>query len=234
MPKKGGVVVDAIHSLHMFGYAHLDVRLENICFSTASPHHAILIDLDRCSPVTKPAYFQERYYPSSTMYKSCDKGGGKEVIEKPQIIDDYNCFMGCVEVVHQHLVYYAIGRKGLTLWRREFYPLLEMAIVNSYAIYKLNCPEKVLTHKAFHSELARSLCEPWLLGHADPTSSHIPLRGRIPFSSSYSLEWKTLAIKSTGMTTMLCVCKDCHSNPHRKFATTSEHAKMLTQAVAEV
>lgn len=56
-----------------FGYAHLDVRLENICFSTASPHHAILIDLDRCSPVTKPAYFQERYYPSSAMYKSCDK-----------------------------------------------------------------------------------------------------------------------------------------------------------------
>ena len=92
---------DAIHSLHMFGYAHLDVRLENICFSTASPHHAILIDLDRCSPVTKPAYFQERYYPSSTMYKSCDKGGGKEVIEKPQIIDNYNCFfMGGVDVVH--------------------------------------------------------------------------------------------------------------------------------------
>ena len=66
-------VADAIHSLRMFGYAHLDVRLENICFSTASPHHAILIDLDRCSPVTEPAYSQETYYPSSTMYKSCDE-----------------------------------------------------------------------------------------------------------------------------------------------------------------
>ena len=50
MPKKGGVVVDAIHSLHMFGYAHLDVRLENICFSTASPHHATV-------PVKKNAPF---------------------------------------------------------------------------------------------------------------------------------------------------------------------------------
>ena len=66
-------VADAIHSLHMFGYAHLDVRLENICFSTASPHHAILINLDRCSPVTEPVYSQETYYPFSTMYKSCDE-----------------------------------------------------------------------------------------------------------------------------------------------------------------
>ena len=132
--KEGGVVADAIHSLHTFGYAHLDIRLKNICFSTASPHHAILIDLDRCSPVTKPAYFQERYYPSSTTYKSCDKGGGK-VIEKPQIINDYNCFMGGVNVVDQHLVYYAIGRKGLKWWRRVFYCLLERAIVNSYDCY---------------------------------------------------------------------------------------------------
>ena len=61
------------------------------------------------------------------------------------------------------------------------YRLLEMAnIVNSYAIYKLNGPEKLLTHKAFRLELARSLCEPWLLARADPTSSHIPLRGRRP------------------------------------------------------
>ena len=30
----------------------------------------------------------------------------------------YNCFMGGVDVVDQHLVYYAIGRKGLKWWRR--------------------------------------------------------------------------------------------------------------------
>lgn len=69
------------------------------------------------------------------------------MVEKPEIINDYNCFMGGVDVVDQHLVYYAIGRKGLKWWRRVFYRLLEMAIVNSYAIYKLNGPENYLPTK---------------------------------------------------------------------------------------
>ena len=69
--------------------------------------------------------------------------GGKEVVEKPEIIKDYNCFMGGVDVVDQHLVYCGIGRKGLKWWRCVFYHLLEMAIVNSYAIY----PEKLLLLK---------------------------------------------------------------------------------------
>ena len=106
------------------------------------------------------------------------KGGcGKEMVE---IINDYNCFMNGVDTVDQHLVYYAIGRKGLKWWRCVFYRLLEMAIVNSYAIYKLNGRDKLLTHKAFRLELACPLCEPLLLARADPSSSHIPLRGRRP------------------------------------------------------
>ena len=93
------------------------------------------------------------------------------MVEKPEIINDYNCFMGGFDVVDQHLAYYAIGCKGLKWWRHVFYRLLEMAIVNSYAIYRLKGPEKLLTHKAFHLKLAHSLCEPFLLARADPTSS---------------------------------------------------------------
>ena len=96
---------------------------------------------------------------------------GDLVVEKPEIINDYNCFMGGFDVVDQHLAYYAIGCKGLKWWRHVFYRLLEMAIVNSYAIYRLKGPEKLLTHKAFHLKLAHSLCEPFLLARADPTSS---------------------------------------------------------------
>ena len=88
--------------------------------------------------------------------------------------------MGGFDVVDQHLVYYAIGCKGLKWWRRVFYRLLEMAIVNSYAIYRLKGPEKLLTHKAFHLKLAHSLCEPFLLARADHTSSYIPLHGCRP------------------------------------------------------
>ena len=99
-------------------------------------------------------------------------------MEKPEIINDYNCFMNGVDTVDQHLVYYAIGRKGLKWWRRVFYRLLDMAIANSYAIYKFNGPDKLLTHKAFCLELACSLCEPLLLARADPSLCHIPLHQR--------------------------------------------------------
>ena len=39
-------VVSALHELHGQGIAHLDIRVENICFNESN--HAVLIDLD-CS-----------------------------------------------------------------------------------------------------------------------------------------------------------------------------------------
>jgi len=95
-------------------------------------------------------------------------GSGEEVVEIPEIITDYNCYMSGVDVVDQHLVYYAIGRKGLKWWRRVFYCLLEMSIVNAYAIYKLNNPGTKMSHKKFRCQLAYSLCEPLLQSRADP------------------------------------------------------------------
>ena len=40
----------ALKELHGLGFAHLDVRLPNICFALHEDHHIVkLIDLDRCS-----------------------------------------------------------------------------------------------------------------------------------------------------------------------------------------
>ena len=49
--------------------------------------------------------------------------------------------MGGVDVVDQHFVYCAIGRRGVKWWTRVFYCLLEMAIVNAFSIYKMNNPD---------------------------------------------------------------------------------------------
>ena len=99
--------------------------------------------------------------------------GGTELVTCPNITIDYNQYMGGVDVVDQHFVYYAIGRKGLKWWRRVFYRLMEMAIVNAYSIHKLNNPGNVLSHKSFRLELAQALCSPLLAIQAD-------LRGRRP------------------------------------------------------
>ena len=47
-------VVFALNELHELGLAHLDVRLENVCFD--SDNRAILIDLDRCQDVNDTVF----------------------------------------------------------------------------------------------------------------------------------------------------------------------------------
>lgn len=58
-------IVRALTELHQNKIAHLDIRLENICFSDNG--EAILIDLDRSDKVTKPAE-QITDYGKSNMY----------------------------------------------------------------------------------------------------------------------------------------------------------------------
>ena len=73
-----------------------------------------------------------------TITRKRDGDGGLEAVLIPKIINDYNSFMGGVDAVDQHFVYYAIGRRDVKWWRRVFYRLLEMLIVNAYAIHKIN------------------------------------------------------------------------------------------------
>ena len=47
-------VVFALDELHELGLAHLDVRLDNVCFD--SDNRAILIDLDRCQNANVPVF----------------------------------------------------------------------------------------------------------------------------------------------------------------------------------
>ena len=57
-------IVDAIQELHANNIAHMDIRLENICYCE-STDHAVLIDLDRRDFASNTAI---TYYGNSTMY----------------------------------------------------------------------------------------------------------------------------------------------------------------------
>lgn len=68
-------VVFALQELHDFGIAHLDIRLENVCFD--SDNRAVLIDLDRSAPVNKKVrsiFGNSVMYPyhSTWVYKQWD------------------------------------------------------------------------------------------------------------------------------------------------------------------
>lgn len=63
-------VCRAITELHNIGYAHLDVRLANICFKIDG--RAMLIDFDRSCPKDNPCKGLFIRYGMSVMYKAPD------------------------------------------------------------------------------------------------------------------------------------------------------------------
>ena len=64
---------------------------------------------------------------------------------KPLVIHKYNQSMGGVDKTDQHAVYYSFGRCSVKWWRKLMFWLFEVAIVNSYIMYKMSV-NKPLTH----------------------------------------------------------------------------------------
>ena len=61
----------AIEGLHGIGIAHMDIRLENICFKRIGGGYvAVLIDLDECQPVQKAVRSRHIYDVDSCMYRA--------------------------------------------------------------------------------------------------------------------------------------------------------------------
>ena len=76
---------------------------------------------------------------------------GRETVQKPQAIVEYNKYMGGVDLADQLLSYYGFGHRTVKWWRRAFFFLLDMAVVNGYILYTVQNPDKRqrLNHEQF-------------------------------------------------------------------------------------
>ena len=83
--------------------------------------------------------------------------GGVEKVHKPLVVEHYNEFMGGVDTGDQLLSYYGFSHRTLKWWRRAFFHLIEVAIVNAYIMYLTTPCEGRLTHKEFRIQLAKEL-----------------------------------------------------------------------------
>ena len=84
--------------------------------------------------------------------------GGVEDVRKPVVVERYNEFMGGVDTGDQLLSYYGFSHRTLKWWRRAFFHLIEVAIVNAYIMYLTTpCEGRRLTHKEFRIQLAKEL-----------------------------------------------------------------------------
>ena len=82
----------------------------------------------------------------------------EEDIAKPLCIEEYNKHMGGVDKSDQLLSYYGFIHKNLKWSNCAAFHLLDLAIVNSYILYKLSNQEKRhKTHADFRIDLATSL-----------------------------------------------------------------------------
>ena len=64
--------------------------------------------------------------------------GGREEIEKPVMIEEYNTYMGGVDKGDQLLSYYGFNHRTIKWWKIAFFHLVDVTIVNSYILYRLS------------------------------------------------------------------------------------------------
>ncbi len=80
----------------------------------------------------------------------------KQVSTKPLVIHEYNLSMNGVEKADQYTTYYSFVRKSKKWWRKLFFWLFEVAVVNSYILYKITAP-RPSTHLEYRRRLVDAL-----------------------------------------------------------------------------
>jgi hypothetical protein len=93
----------------------------------------------------------------------------------PRFIDDYNHFMGGVDLANQYRESYETHKSTQRNWWPLFYWLIDVACINGYRLQQLH-QKKPLNHLEFRTQLASSLLD--YSSKAKLNSLHIGLGGR--------------------------------------------------------
>lgn len=99
--------------------------------------------------------------------------GGTEPITKPRVVMAYNKYMGGVDRADQMLSYTPLKMKTFKWWKRVWFHLLNVAMMNAFLIYKDHTKDKVLmSMRAFRKSVVHDLVR-------DADGAHVPsLQGR--------------------------------------------------------
>src|SRR6266540_1953751 len=98
------------------------------------------------------------WYCSNKFSKISKYIKNKKKLPIPIVIDDYNHFMGGVDIADQLRSNYIIQFPVQRTWVPLFFWLLDTAIINSYLIFKLKNKNNE-SHKSFRLNLAWKLIE---------------------------------------------------------------------------
>ena len=77
----------------------------------------------------------------------------KKELQIPCFIDDYNYYIGGVNLANQFRELYETYRLTFKTWWPLFYQLIDIAYVNLYKLYRLHTTDKPFTHLQFRTKL---------------------------------------------------------------------------------
>ncbi|XP_023241866.1 piggyBac transposable element-derived protein 4-like [Centruroides sculpturatus] len=99
---------------------------------------------------------------------------------KPQIILEYNKFMGGVDTSDMMLYAYLDERKTIKYWKKVGFNIIGRMVLNSYLLYKENFggPGKLKSRYAFYISIIESLEEEWMATKQLPPDPPDPLGPR--------------------------------------------------------
>ncbi len=111
----------------------------------------------------------------------CKKSlGGFREIAKPKAIDNYNKFMGGTDLANQIVQYYAHKHRSLKWWKRVFFSLLNISVLNATVIFNSIATNKHLSNLDFRLQVIDGLLTGWerntMLRCTRPNANEFPIR----------------------------------------------------------
>lgn len=82
---------------------------------------------------------------------------GVETISKPVMIHDYNQHMGGVDKSDQLILYYGFPHRSMKWWKRIFFHLVDVSLVNARVLYNMATPTKPLSQLEFQLAVVSGL-----------------------------------------------------------------------------
>ena len=164
---------------------------------------------------------------SSTLVMKRPKGcKDKQPTPCPTIIADYNSFMGGVDLTDQHLSYYSLSnRRTIKWWKKVFWRLVDLCIVNAWIIYRCNYPNDsdINSQKAFRVKLAEELVQPLLnLRASTDCPDYLNVHRGKSATSETHLKGKHFPSKSQ-QRGRCCVCSRQQSSTGRRKDTKTQN-----------
>jgi hypothetical protein len=106
----------------------------------------------------KPVHLLSNFHGSkATEVSRLKKDGKRENIASPEIIPDYNHYMGGVDQADRLRQAYCVDRRSKKWWHRLFFGILDIAFVNSYVVYKCLNKEERISLLDFRRGVAKGL-----------------------------------------------------------------------------